>query len=223
MTLDPENAEALRFQSVVYKILGRTEDAVQIARAATARAPEVAFVWNGLGDALLASGRNAEAISALERAIALQPGYGPPQERLELAHLRLGELEMAVEIRASRLRLGGLRDRADLLVSDAAAVGPAEAIQRDLRRELEELLQKAEQTDPFEDYYLSRTTADQIVVVYAALGEWHQAMDWVERAYARRPVRLRRMLTEPPFDRRGLAVDPRYARLLRVAVMEDLL
>jgi hypothetical protein len=48
-------------------------------------------------------------------------------------------------------------------------------------------------------------------------------MDWVERAYHRRPVRLRRMLTEPPFDRRGLAVDPRYARLLRVAVMEDLM
>jgi hypothetical protein len=36
-------------------------------------------------------------------------------------------------------------------------------------------------------------------------------------------VRLRRLLTEPPFDRRGLAVDPRYSRLLRAAVMEDLL
>ena len=32
-----------------------------------------------------------------------------------------------------------------------------------------------------------------------------------------------RVLTELPFDRRGLAVDPRYARLLRAAVLEDLL
>jgi hypothetical protein len=31
------------------------------------------------------------------------------------------------------------------------------------------------------------------------------------------------VLTELPFDRRGLAVDPRYARLLRAAVLEDLL
>jgi hypothetical protein len=31
------------------------------------------------------------------------------------------------------------------------------------------------------------------------------------------------MLTEPPFDRRGLAVDRRYARLLRMAVMEELM
>ncbi len=70
---------------------------------------------------------------------------------------------------------------------------------------------------------IERTTADQIIVVCAALGEWHKAMDWVERSYDRRPVRLRRTLTDPPFDRRGLAVDPRYARLLRVSVMEDLM
>lgn len=223
VALDPENAEGLRFQSVVYKILGRIEDAIRIARDATTRAPQVAFVWNGLGDVLLASGRNAEAIDALKRAIGLQPGYGPALERLELAHVRLGELDLALEIRASRLRLGGQAERADLLTRDGETLGAAEAVARDLRRELEGLLRKAEQADPFADYYLTRTTADQIVVVYAALGEWHKAMDWVERAYARRPVRLRRLLTEPPFDRRGLAVDPRYARLLRSAVMEDLL
>ncbi len=48
-------------------------------------------------------------------------------------------------------------------------------------------------------------------------------MDWVELAYERRPVRLRRMLTEPPIDRRGLAADPLYARLLRAALMDDLM
>lgn len=223
VALAPEDPEGLRFQSIVYKVLGRTEDAVHAARAATKRAPDVPMIWNGLGDALLASGRNAEAMDALKHAIALQPGYGPALERLELAHVRLGELERALEIRDSRLRMSGRRERAELLMSEATSAGAAEALQRDLRRELDELLQQAERTDPFADYHLTRTTADQIVLVYAGLGEWHKAMDWVERAYDRRPVRLRRMLTEPPFDRRGLAVDPRYARLLRVAVMEDLM
>lgn len=37
---------------------------------------------------------------------------------------------------------------------------------------------------------------DQIVMTYALLGDWRQAIDWVERA---------------------------YARLLRAAVLEDLL
>ena len=223
IALDPRDAEGLRFQSVVYKILGRTEDAIRTARAATIQNPEVAYVWNCLGDALLASGRNAEAIDALKRAIALQPGYGAALERLELAHARLGELQLAVEIRGSRLRLANRRDRAEILLQESVSAGPAEAMQRDLRREIEELLRQAEESDPFAGTYNTRTTADQIIVVYAALGEWHKAMDWVERSYDRRPVRLRRTLTDPPFDRRGLAVDPRYARLLRVSVMEDLM
>lgn len=187
------------------------------------RAPDLAILWNGLGDALLAAGRNAEAVDALKRAISLQPGYGPALERLELAHVRLGELALAVEFRISRLRVGRQGERAGLLEREADEVGAAEAMQRDLRRELDELLHQAEETDPFSPYYLTRTLADQIVITYAALGEWTRAMDWVERAWQHRPVRLRRMLTEPPFDRRGLAVDPRYARLLRAAVMEDLL
>jgi hypothetical protein len=48
-------------------------------------------------------------------------------------------------------------------------------------------------------------------------------MDWIERAYQRRPGRLRRLLTDHLYDHHGLAVDPRYARLLRVAGLEELL
>ena len=223
VALAPHDAEAFRFQSVVYKILGRIEDAVRSARTATELAPQVALLWNGLGDALLAAGRNAEAIDSLKRAIALQPGYGSALERLELALVRLGELDQALDTRLSRLHLGKQHERAELLAAEAGRAGASEAIQRDLRRELESLLQQAEREDPFAHAYNTRILADQIVVVCAALGDWHRAMDWVMQGYQRRPVRLRRMLTEPPFDRRGLAVDPRYARLLRVAVLEDLL
>jgi serine/threonine protein kinase len=223
VALDPRDPEGLRFQSVIYKSLGRGEEAARIARTATELGPDLPPVWNCLGDALLALGRNSEATYALKHAIALQPGYGPALERLEIAQTRLGELELAVYTRASRLRVGAHGERADLLTREADEVGPAEAIQRDLRRELNDLLRRAEEKDPFEDYWLTRTPADQIIMTYAALGEWHKAMDWVERACHRRPVRLRRMLTEPPFDRHGLAVDPRYARLLRAAVMEDLI
>ena len=221
--LDPSNPEAMRFQSVVYKVLGRIDEAVRVAVAATRLAPELPTVWNGLGDALMAAGRNAEAIDALKRAIALQPGYVPALERMEVARVRLGELDLALEARAARHRVTGLPERAERMLRDAVDAGPGQALRQDLERELAGLLEQAEQNDPFAEYWLTRTPGDQIVVTYAALGQWQQAMDWVERGYARRPVRLRRMLTEPLFDRRGLAVDPRYARLLRVAVMEDLL
>jgi tetratricopeptide (TPR) repeat protein len=180
--------------------------------------------WNALGDALMASGRNAEAIEALRKAVARQPGYAPALERLEIAQHRLGELDEALAIRATRHRHAGHPEHAEALLADATQSGPGAALERDIHRELDELIAKASQSDPLESYYfLSRTLPDQIVMTCARLGEWRLAMDWVEKTYAQRPTRLRRMLTEPPFDRRGLAVDPRYARLLRVAVLEDLL
>jgi len=223
VALESHNAEVLRFQSIVLKILGRTEEAVEAARKATTCSPDLPSLWNGLGDVLLAAGRNAEAIEALKRAIALQPAYGPALERLELARSRIGELGLALEIRASRLRLAGERERADLLAAEAESAGPAEALRCDLRREVDGLLAEAEHGDPFAEHFATRTLADRIVLCYAQLGAWREAMDWVERAYEQRPGRLRRILTDLPFDHRGLAVDPRYVRLLRVAGMEDLL
>ena len=220
--LDPFEPEAQRLLSIVYKILGRAEDAVDAARAATERTPDSAPLWNTLGDALLAAGRNAEAVDVLKRAISLLPGYGPALERLERAHAALGEFDLALEIRCSRMRLAGQRERADLLEAEAGGQGAAGAIRNDLRRELDGLLRQAETHDPFLDN-VRRNVGDRIASAHAELGEWREAMDWVERAYERRPGRLRRMLTDMPVDYRGLAVDPRYARLMRVAGLADLI
>jgi len=85
------------------------------------------------------------------------------------------------------------------------------------------LLEQATLEDPFIDVSSSRQLSDRIIVAYAELGEWKSAMDWVERGYHRRPGRLRRVLTDFLFDRRGLATDPRYAPLLRTAGLESLL
>jgi len=220
--LDPSDAASLRVQSIIYKILGRADDAVNTARAAARQVPDSAPMWNALGDALLAVGRNAEAVDALRAAIALLPSYMTALERMELARRRLGEMDLALELRSSRIRLGGQAEHAELLEREAESLGVAEAIRRDLRRELESLLEQAATSDPFRDH-VARNVGDRIVGAYAELGEWHRAMDWVERAYERRPGRLRRMLADLPVDYRGLAVDPRYARLMRVAGLEDVM
>jgi len=220
--LDPFEPEALRLMSIVYKILGRADDAVNAARQATSRAPDAAPLWNALADSLLSAGRNAEAVDSLRRAISLLPGYGPALERLELAHTRLGEFDRAIEIRSSRMRLAGQRERADELDREGSVLGAEQAIRGDVRRELNTLLAQSEKADPFLDH-VRRNAADRIVSGYAELGEWTAAMDWVQRAYERRPGRLPRMLADLPVDYRGLAVDPRYARLMRIAGLEDLM
>ncbi len=221
--LTPDDPEVLRVQSIVEKILAHPDAAVLFARKAVALAPDVATFWNALGDVLLAAGRNAEAVEALTRAIALMSGYLPALERLELAYVRLGDAQTAIDLRLSRLRIGRQVARVESLERDALDSGPEAARRADVRRDLETLLDAAGAADPFAEYLSSRNAADRIVIAYAELGEWHKAMDWVERAYARHPGRLRRMLTDHPYDHRGLAADPRYARLLRVAGLEELL
>ena len=89
-----------------------------------------------------------------------------------------------------------------------------------MRRELDGLLLQAQRDDPFKDH-VRRNVADRIISGHVELGQWREAMDWVERSYEQRPGRLRRMLADLPVDYRGLAADPRYARLMRVAGLEE--
>ena len=104
-----------------------------------------------------------------------------------------------------------------------------EAVRRsDLEIELAGSLTDAATNDPFRDRGSSRQLSDRIIIVAGELAAWTVAIDWVVRGYYVRgyfvrPGRLIRVLTDLPFDRRGLASDPRYARLLRTAGLEFLL
>jgi tetratricopeptide (TPR) repeat protein len=220
VALNPLNSESLRVQSVVRKIQGRLDEAIVAARAAVdvASTPQH---WNGLGDVLLAAGKNEEALEALRGAISRQAGYGTALERMELALVRLGRLEEAIDFRIAQLRTSGRAERAELLQQEADSVGPEEARRRDLLREVEQLLAEAGRSDPF-DRSQTRTTADRLIIAYCQLGDWANAMTWIERSYANKPGRLRRVLMDLPIDRKGLATNPRYARLLRVAGLEGI-
>jgi len=220
VALNPTDSEALRVQSVVRKIEGRLDDAIVAARGAVAVASTPQH-WNGLGDVLLAAGKNEEALDALQRAISLQAGYGTALERMELALVRLGRLEDAIDFRIAQLRTSGRAERAQLLQEESGSLGPDAARRRDLQREAEQLLAEAGRSDPFEKGQ-TRTTADRLIITYSWFGDWANAMTWIERAYANRPGRLRRVLMDLPIDRKGLATEPRYARLLRVSGLEGL-
>jgi serine/threonine-protein kinase len=221
--LAPNDPEGLRFLAVIEKTLDHVDASIDAAQRAARVAPHLAAVWNGLGDALLSAGRNAEASIALERAISLQSGYVPALERLELAHLRLGDIEFAADLRASRLRAAGAHERADALEQSIPAVGAVEARKKDLEVERDALLGQAKAIDPFAEYYSSRSLGDRVVHLYTQLDDWQSALEWVERGFRARPGRLRRALTDQLFDRRGFNTLPRYARMLRLAGLEALL
>jgi tetratricopeptide (TPR) repeat protein len=221
--LSPANPMSRRLYGAWLKIAGRPEEALTEMQAAVRLAPSAPFMHVGLGDVLMALGRYQEAIRPLREALRLSPKYDAALERLEMSCHRGGRHDEALDARRVMLGLRGATERMALLTQEASREGWPASRERDLRRELSDLVAQAESLDPFRDVRGSRQLSDRIIIVLAELGEWTQAMDWVERGYHHRPGRLRRVLTDLPYDRHGLATDARYVRLLRTAGLAELI
>ncbi len=221
--LSPRNAVGRRIYGAWLKIAGRLTDALEEMEAGVAAAPDAPFMLVGFADVLMALGRYDEARAPLREALRLAPNYDAALERLESTCHRAGLYEEALDARRSMLGVRGEVERLQLLAEDVERQGWQVAREADLRRELALLLERAQVTDPFKDDRTSRQPSDRIIIVLAELGEWQRAMDWVEQGYHRRPGRLRRVLMDLPYNRNGLAVDARYARLLRTAGLQNLL
>ncbi len=212
-----------RLYGAYLKMAGQLDEALRQMKLGLAGDAKAPAIHVGLADVLLAMGRYVEAVEPLRQALKLAPGYESALERLDIACHRLGRHDEALDARRA---LHGLRqqpERIDALDADAARLGAVAARDADIRRDLAALQQRATAEDPFKDLNVSRQLADYIVMAHAELGEWTKAMDWVERGFYRRPGRLRRVLLDLPFEHRGLAVDPRYARMLRTAGLEEFL
>ncbi|HEX3866905.1 MAG TPA: protein kinase family protein, partial [Gemmatimonadaceae bacterium] len=221
--LDKSTDNGPRSYATWLKIADRVPEAIELMRRAAAINPNAAVNFNALGDTLMTAGRYDEAIEPLRQALRLNPRYEMALERLEIACHRAGRAGDASAARRSLLAQRGQEERLARLEQDIEQRGWAAAREADVRRELEQLLEQATSENPFADASTSRQLSDRIIAGYAELGEWKSAMNWVERGYHRRPGRLRRVLTDFLFDRRGLAIDPRYAPMLRTAGLERLL
>ena len=221
--LSPRNALSRRIYGAWLKIAGRLPEALEEMRAAVTLAPDAPFMHVGLADVLMALGRYDEAAGPLRDALRLSPNYDAALERLEMSCHRAGLHEEALDARRSMLGAQKETERLQALDEDFEKLGWAAAREADLRRGLQQPLERARTEDAFQDTAGSRQLSDKLIIVLAELGEWQRAMDWVEQGYHRRPGRLRRVLMDLPYNRRGLAVDPRYARLLRTAGLTHLI
>jgi tetratricopeptide (TPR) repeat protein len=221
--LAPHHPNGRRLYGAWLKIAGRASEALEEMRAAVKLEPKAPFMYVGLADVLMALGRYGEAVDPLREALRLLPRYDAALERLEMSLHRAGRHPDAHDARRMLLGMRGGADRIAMLDRDVAEQGWVVARDHDLRRDLDALMKEAETEDPFLDRRGSRQLSDKIIIVLAELGEWNKAMDWVEKGYHRRPGRLRRVLTDLPYDYHGLASDPRFVRLLRTAGLTDLL
>jgi tetratricopeptide (TPR) repeat protein len=196
---------------------------VEIARSAVDAAPQLMNAISALADALRVSGQPGEAMNVLRLALKLVPGHPPTLDRMEWASVELGDLDSAVDYRILRLRQSGQAARAERLQEAAATLGAAGARRRDLQEEIDQLRAQIAERPPFSDAPTTNSIGDRLALAYSQAAAWPEAVTWIERAYAHRPGRLRRMLLDLPFDFRGLSSEPRFVRLLKMAGLEDLL
>ncbi len=205
------------------KMSGQFDLALEHVRRAEELTPDAPHIKVAVADVLIALGRYVEAITPLQAALRQTPTYEQATERLEMACHRSGRFDDAFAARRTLLGTRRQFDRLRRLTDNFDSIGWEATREEDLRAELTDLLARSVTEDPFKDPQGSRQLSDRLIIAYGEIGEWNRAMDWVERGYYLRPGRLIRVLTDLPFDRRGLAVDRRYARLLRTAGLESML
>jgi tetratricopeptide (TPR) repeat protein len=90
------DAANLRNAIAVTSAIGRTEDALRIARDATQRFPEEAQLWSIYATALREAGQHREAVDALTRLIQLDPSDQTALIRRAQGYLSMGQRQPAL-------------------------------------------------------------------------------------------------------------------------------
>jgi tetratricopeptide (TPR) repeat protein len=214
VALNPDNPEARRYYGLY---LGEVERRLDSAIAHLRRAVEIdsnVVNLNSLGDLYLRAGRLDSAAIVLRRAVAIDPGITGPRDRLIRVFEETGAFDSAIATRRGARDTSGLGE----LAAAYAAEGPTGyrlVLQQELRRRIDSIEQAMRgPPDEIADT-IPPLREGRIAALYARLGEWSKATDWVLREYTRRPKRLVTFLANPDFD--GLRNDRRLVDLVRRA------
>ena len=201
------------------EVEGRLDSAIALLRRSTNFEPGLQNL-NTLGDLLMRARRYDSAVTALRRAVEFDPGVPGPHRRLILSYERMGRYQDAI---AERRALGG-RDSVGAAAFENAfkkdgAAGYERERLADLRRRVDSMV--AVRAEPSELDTFPPLRENRIATLYAQLGDWTRAMDWVLKERQRRPKRFRLYLTNPDFT--GLRNDPRFMPLVKQEGLEGLL
>jgi TolB-like protein/tetratricopeptide (TPR) repeat protein len=205
---------------VVGEVEGRIDSALVLLRRAVDLEPSNLGALNTLGDLYMRAGRYDSAVTVLRRAVALDPSVPGPRRRLLLSLEALKRYGDAVAVRRQGADSAGAEAYAQGLAAGGEA-GYQRVRHEDLQRQLAVLLAAPKRPYKLPDDTVPQLREERIAALYAQLGEWPKAMDWVLAEYQHRPRRFRLFVTNPAFE--GLRADPRFLPLVRREGLEGLL
>ncbi|HEX5004225.1 MAG TPA: hypothetical protein VFV65_02865, partial [Gemmatimonadales bacterium] len=219
IALDPGYPEVYRNRGILrQEIDGDLPGALEDYQHAVDLSPSVLRL-NSLAAGLMAARRYPEAVTALERSMAIRPSAGA-WTRLITAYERTGRRTDATRLRRLVDSTGASAApfEAALAASDTAAY--ARARRAELLHSADSLIARLDRADvvPAERYNVAEL---RIGALLCELGDSKRAMDLVENLYGIRPPRLRWIVTN--VDLGCLRQDPRYLPMVKAAGLEKYL
>ena len=198
--LNPAYATTYQWYGVFLIAMNRPDDALRTMGQALELDPVSLSLNENLGWALYVARRYPEAIEQFEKTLELDPNFGRALRYLGLTQLYLGRHAEALgTLERARGALSGEPEvEADLALAHALAGEKEEA-----QKMLEELMKESDEryVSPF-----------LIASFHAGLGNFDDALDWLEKACNERAANVVFLGVEPAFD--PLRAHPRFQTLL---------
>jgi tetratricopeptide (TPR) repeat protein len=199
LELNPSSATTHDWYGDFLSSMGRDEEAILVTRRAVELDPLSLAVNRGAAWPLFFARRYPEAIAQLQKTLNLDSTYVAARSLLGRVHLETGQYaEGLAELQEAERRTNVYRYRALL------AHGYARAGQRDTAVKLLEEIKRPPAGQFVPPY--------DIALIYAALGDDQQALDWLERGYRERDATMVNLRHDMRFDR--LARNPRFVALV---------
>ena len=201
LTLNPAYSRAHTFYPFYLSSLGRSEEALAVAKRSLDLDPASPAVNHSLAVQFYFARQFDQAIEQAHKTLELDPNFAISYELLGEVYVSRGMYREGLSELEKYSALS--RGRAKSL----ALLGYAHARLGERSQALR-MLEQLEATSK-ERY----TPAFSFAVVYAGLGEKDQAFAWLEKAHGERTSRLGYLKVEPLWD--PLRPDPRFADLVR--------
>ncbi len=201
LTLNPAYSRAHTFYPFYLSSLGRSEEALAVAKRSLDLDPASPAVNHSLAVQFYFARQFDQAIEQAHKTLELDPNFAISYELLGEVYVSRGMYREGLSELEKYSALS--RGRAMSL----ALLGYAHARLGERSQALR-MLEQLEATSK-ERY----TPAFSFAVVYAGLGEKDQAFAWLEKAYGEHTSRLGYLKVEPLWD--PLRPDPRFADLVR--------
>jgi tetratricopeptide (TPR) repeat protein len=201
IALDPNNADAHLWYSVLLTRLGRLDEAMGEIKRALELDPLSPRINSSLGSGLYWAGRLDQAIEQYRKMLEMDPNSAAAHSGLGLIYARKGMHAEAI---------AEMRKALDLSPGDTNAIatlGYAYGV-AGYRTEAQKVI------DQLRELAMRRyVSSHYVALIYAGLGARDEAIRWLEKAYEERSQWLPHLKGEPRLE--GLHSDPRFKDLLR--------